>query len=411
MSSKKRLVITEEMKPYIIEKYTEYYNGNPGNKTTKDVGEELNKLFSNMFKETYNFDESAYRKIYNNYKDGFDNGLLNNASQEEIERLAKVRSKTNIERKVLQTEKIEINKIVREFAREQVIIDKIINEVKNLEPLKTPQIIKTKKANKCGILCFGDEHYGVEFEIKGLFNEIINKYNTDIFEKRMNELLSKTIEIIKKENLKKIYVYSMGDFCDGILRTSQLMKLQYGVVESTVKYMNFICNWLNKLSEYVIVEFQMTNGNHSELRMLGEPKGTFTDDNMGKIVAEMIKARLEKNKNFIFIENPTGMIYSNILNYNILGVHGEYKDMEKAIKDLSKVYNIRIDILIGGHVHHTKIETVGINSEVINVPSIMGIDKFALSLNKIANPGATFLIMTENEGITCQHNIKLGTYK
>ncbi|RAZ26028.1 hypothetical protein DK853_50035, partial [Klebsiella oxytoca] len=72
--------------------------------------------------------------------------------------------------------------------------------------------------------------------------------------------------IVRKEGFSKIYVYSMGDFEDGLLRVKQLMQLRYGVVEGTVRYADFITNWLNELTKYVEVEFQMTNGNHTELR-------------------------------------------------------------------------------------------------------------------------------------------------
>jgi hypothetical protein len=37
----------------------------------------------------------------------------------------------------------------------------------------------------------------------------------------------------------------MGDFTDGILRVGQLRKLRYGVIESTVKYANYMTYWLN----------------------------------------------------------------------------------------------------------------------------------------------------------------------
>lgn len=410
MSKRKRLTILDSMIPHIVDTYTEYYNGNPKDKTTKTIGEELNEYFSEIYNEDYKFDESAYRKVFNNYKNGYDSGMHGNANEDELTRLAKARSKINVERKVLQAEKIELNKIARETAREQVIMDRLAEEIRKLDPLVVPEIIKLKENKKAGILCFGDEHYGVEFEIKGIFGETINKYNSEIFEKRMNELLTKTIEIVQREGLQKISVYSMGDYCDGILRTSQLRKLQYGVVDSTIMYTEYISKWLNKLSEYVQVDFHMTDGNHSELRMLGEPKGTFSDDNMGKIVAYNIKTRLENNKNFKIIENPTGMIYENIFNYNILGIHGEVKDMEKAIKDLSHIYDIKTDILISGHKHHSNATNVGLYKDVITVPSIVGADSYAISINKISNPGATFLVIDENEGINCQYNIRLGNY-
>ena len=153
-----------------------------------------------------------------------------------------------------------------------------------MPPLNIPQYIKPTHTSHAYCLVFGDEHYGIEFEIKDLFGNIINAYSPEIFEKRMWILFNKTLEIIQKENIDTLNVYSMGDFSDGCLRVSQLMKLRCGVVDGTIKYADFITNWLNELTKYVRVTFQMTNGNHTELRQLGQPKGTFTEDNMGKVV-------------------------------------------------------------------------------------------------------------------------------
>jgi len=223
----------------------------------------------------------------------------------------------------------------------------------------------------------------------------------------MWDLLNQTIEICKKENVSKLNVFNMGDFSDGILRVSQLFKLRYGVIEGTVLYANFIANWLNKLSEYVVVDFQMVNGNHTELRMLGQPKSAFKNENTGIVVYDIIKNQLKNNPNFNISKNPTGLIFANLCGFNVLGIHGEVKNMEKAIKDFSKTYNTNIDILIAGHLHHSKCETVGINSEVINVPSIIGVDDFSMSLNKTSNAGATFLILEEGKGKVQEYNIKL----
>lgn len=403
-----RLTIIPEMIPYLMEKYDEYYN-NTKSTTLKDVGEELNQLFTELFGVEYRFDESAYRKTYKNIKDGIDISLINNFSEEEVQRIARARNKLQYESNMVQAQKIEVNKKIREQAREDLIISKITNAIKELAPLKFPKQ-NTKQNNnteKSGVLAFGDEHFGVSFEIKGIYGEVLNAYSPEIFENRMFDLLTQTIQIIKKEKLDKVYVFSLGDFCDGVLRTSQLMKLKYSVVDATVLYAEFISNWLNELSKHVKIEFQMVNGNHSELRMLGEPKGTFTDDNMGYIVAKMIQARLEKNPKFTFVSNPTGLIFAEISGYKFLGIHGEVKNMSNAIKEFSKTYNIIFDYLIGAHYHHARNETVGVNSEVINVPSIIGLDHYSLSLNKTSNPGATFLIIEKDKGKTCEYSIKL----
>ena len=57
--------------------------------------------------------------------------------------------------------------------------------------------------------------------------------------------------------------------------------------------------------------------------------------------------------------------------------------------------------------HHYKAETVGVNREVINVPSIIGIDDYSMSLNKTSNPGATLLIIEKDAGIGVEYKIKL----
>ena len=223
----------------------------------------------------------------------------------------------------------------------------------------------------------------------------------------MDRLLLRTVEIINREQLDTIYVFNMGDFTDGVLRVGQLKKLQLGVIDSTVRYMEYLSNWLNELSRYVNVKFQMVHGNHSELRMLGQPKGTFKDENMGKVVAAYIKARLEKNTRFEFIENPSGLIFESILGFNVLGIHGEVRDMERALRDFSAVYTTPIDYLLAGHLHHAESCTAGYRKEVIRVPSVVGVDSYSMLLNKTANAGATFFVIESSVGKCVEYPIYL----
>ena len=311
------------------------------------------------------------------------------------------------ERYKLQTEKLENNRWLRENARDELIVEKIIQAIHDLPPMEIPEVLPVIHSNKEFNLAFGDEHYNTEFEIRGLYNEILNAYSPEIFESRMWDLFNQVIEIIHKEQITKLNVFSMGDFTDGLLRVSQLMKLRYGTIEGTIKYADFICNWLNKLTNYVNIEYQMVFGNHSELRMLGQPKGTFKDDNTGLYVREIIKERLKDNPNFHMTINPTGLIFTEVCGLKLLGIHGEVKNLENALKDFSNTYNTQIDILIGGHLHHGRSECVGVNRDIISVPSIIGIDDYSLSLNKTSNAGATLFIVEEGKGKVQEYNIKL----
>ena len=381
-------------------------NGLLGDITWVEVAEFFNKEFRED--ETQYYDSSAYRKRYKNFSDAYEELFSQeNFTNEEMMTIEEHKRELEKAKIKLQTEKLEYNKWLREEARDELICEKICNEIRINSSLIAPEPIVIDKASRSAVLAFGDEHYATEFTIYGLYGEVINSYSPEIFEQRMWDLFYQTVDIIEKEHLTTLYVFALGDFTDGILRCSQLMKLRYGVVEGTVRYANFIANWLNELSKHVKVKYQMVYGNHSELRMLGQSKGTFKEENTGMFVREMIKAYLEKNPNFEMIINPTGLIFDNIEGLNVLGIHGEVKNMENAIKDFSNTYNTNIQILIGGHMHHYKAETVGINKDVINVPSIIGIDDYSMSLNKTSNPGAVLFCIEENKGVTLEYKIKL----
>ena len=367
-----------------------------------DVAEILNRELGYDYTECkYRKDFASFQKIFDANKgklvgDGYEKSI-----REQIDELKKERAK-------LQTEKLEYNKWLRENARDELIVEKLIDAVKQLQPIEVPtHVSHLNDVGKDWLLCFGDEHYGAEFEIKGLFGETLNKYNPEVFEQRMWKLLDCTIDIIQREDIGILNVFSLGDFADGVLRVGQLMKLRYGVVDATVKYMEFISRWLSELTRFCYVRFFMVDGNHTELRMFNQPKGAFKDENMGKIVASYIKARLEGNNNFEFVETTNDCIFANVAGYNIVGIHGEAKDMERAIKDLSTLYDTRIDYLVGGHLHHGEFKSTGVDKGIIRVPSIVGVDDFAMSLNRINAPGAVLLGFEEGHGKTIEYDIDL----
>lgn len=360
--------------------------------------------------ETEYREESAYRKPYQQAKRFYEAGVFEDLTTEKyIEVLKFEQRELKKERQKLSDEKLEYNRWLREQARDELIAEQICKAIK-----ETPEIVVPKKmqevapTGKAGILLLADSHYGTEFKIQGLRGEILNEYSPEIFEKRMWELLVKTIEIVKKEGLEVITVYDLGDEVDGILRVSQLMKLRYGVIDASVRYAKFMVSWLNELTKYVRVRYQMvSDSNHCQLRMLGQPKGTFKDENVATIIREKIMDKLEKNPNFEFYQNPTGYIYDNIYGFNIVGIHGETKNLAQTIKDFSHLYNLKIHLLVAGHKHHQNSENVGIASDVVSVPSIIGIDDYSMSINKASDPGATFLIVEPGKGKTVEYNIKL----
>ena len=366
--------------------------------TWKQIADVINNELGNSF------DESCYRKKVQHF-----NTMMkaNEATLFDNEEIQAQRRELEKERIKLKSEKLEYNKWLRENARDELIVEKIVDAVKQLDPITPPSYIAAEQNTRSYYLAFGDEHFGTEFQIVGLNGEILNEYSPEIFEQRMWDLLRQIVGIIYRENIGVLNVMCLGDAVDGILRVSQLMKLRYGVVESSVKYANFMAYWFNELTKYVRVNCQMTFGNHSELRMLGQPKGTFKEDNTGLFIKEILSERLRENKNFNMINNPTGLMFFDENGFNVLGIHGDVKNMERSIKDFSTVYRTRIDYLIGGHMHHLKTESVGVRQDVLSVPSIIGIDDFAMSINKSSDPGALLFVLEKGKGKVMEYDIKL----
>lgn len=354
------------------------------------------------------YTSSAYRKAYQYWN------LMNDAikncvgSDDDTTREFMIQKRElEKERKKLQTEKLEYNRWLRENAREEMIEEGIYDAISNLKPLDVPEKRVIPETNRGAVLCLADAHFNTEFEIKGLFGEVLNSYSPEIFYQRMWYLRDKVKEIVEREKLSELHIFGLGDDNDGIIRlTDNLFKLRWGMLDSTLIYADFMANWLNEVSKFVNVELYMVeDSNHNQLRLCGAPKNAFKGENLSKVIMHTIKARLHDNPCVTVRDNPTGYIYANIVGYNIMGIHGEVRSLKTAIDNLSRLYGLRLDYLVGGHKHHS--EEYGFDCEGISVGSIIGIDDYSTSLMRSSNASATMLIFEEGNGLATKHTIKL----
>lgn len=352
--------------------------------------------------------ESAYRKKYQSYKKML-NASIKQCSDITDDKISNEILRLQKERNKIQTEKIELNKNIRELARDEMIIDRIHDAITTLPSFEKPEYIKPTHNNRSYLLTLSDQHFGIEFKVVDFYNNIINEYSPEIFKERMSLLFSKLLETIEKENIDEITIFELGDYIQGLLRlNSQLMQLRYGVIESALLYAEYMATWLNELSNYVRIKYSMVkNGNHDQLRLCGAPKNAFPDENMSYVIFSFLKERLKDNDNIIILDNPTGLNYAQMSGYICIGDHGETKNTAKYINDLSRTYQLPIDYLFTGHMHHSKQEEVGIDAEAITVKSIVGVDPYGKSINKTANAGANLFVFEQGNGKVCEYTYKL----
>lgn len=355
--------------------------------------------------------EAAYRKPYQQAKKFYEQGVFSKFDEDEyIKELKEVKDSVYKEKCKIQTEKLEYNRWRREEARDELILEKLQDIINSIGKLPVPNFYPVSVENDNGwLLAFGDTHFGIEFEVPDLYGNIINAYNPEMFEIRMNELLQRTISLIEKENISVLNVWDLGDAIQGILRlNSQLMKLKYGILDSAIIYGNYLSHWINELSKYVYVRFQMVfDSNHNQIRICNAPKNAFPEENVSRIILTLMKTQLANNERVTIIENPTGMNFDSIGGYSVLGVHGELKNITKSVGDFTVAYNTPINYIVGAHIHHAKEEEVGIDYEAITIPSVVGVDPYGMSLVKTSRAGAKLIGFTEGKGKTVEYSIRL----
>lgn len=352
--------------------------------------------------------ESTYRKKYQQAKAFYDEVFSKMVSDEYHDKIAEQYRELQKERYKLQTEKLEYNRWLREDARDEMFEEKVIETlIKYSSVTNPPKPIEVTHGKRAGVLCLADCHFGKEYKIYGLFDEVINEYSPEIFYSRMEQIYNETLEQIEKENLSVLHIYNLGDSVEGFIRNSQLWSLRWGVIDSATIFGNYMGDWLRKLSEKVSVIYHQTDGNHDELRLLDGKKGQHLCESAGKIVKNCIVLKNEGNRNFKYVENKTGLIFENICGYNILGIHGEVKDLKRAISDFDNIYGTKISYLIAGHKHHAEFEECGAKKGCIGVGSIMGSDDFSMSIRTCANATATFIVFEEGKGKVDEHTYVL----
>lgn len=328
-----------------------------------------------------------------------------------LSQLEEKRGDLEREKMKLHQKKIELNESYRWQARNELFQEQIIEAIKNLDKIEVPQLknLNSIKVGSTALLCLSDFHAGSTYEIKGLYNEVVNKYDFDIMKARLWELLRK----IEDDDLiyDDMVIAICGDCFENILRISSLQKLREPVIDTVIKFSEFMANWIIEVQQQLLIPINIVTigGNHDNIRPLNS-KNQLEGENLTKLVVEFLKLRLKDCTN-IKVDDYTEVAVKTIRNVNIMFEHGEDKDLEITMSYFENLYNVTVDEIIAGHLHRPETLTVGISEfgdkQITRVGSICGIDPYAKKIRKSARPSAYFAIYDENNGKTWSRNYYL----
>ena len=307
----------------------------------------------------------------------------------------------------------EINEAYRAQNRSEALRQAVAEAAARLPEIKIPYYAPAgDAADRSLVVCIADCHYGAEWNVRGLRDETLNAYSPEIFERRMALLLRELVTILEKEGLCHVALLLCGDALDGMLRSSQLMRLRWGVVESCMRYAEYMARWVSALALHANIDVYGVDGNHSEIRPLGSKKGEFENENLEKIILWHMAERLRGVQTVRVNEQVERRKLVRVQGYSILLSHDtDTASLENAAKQAMLLYNERIDFMICGHKHRERELISGYtasgNALLLRVPSICGMDDYAQRLGYGGQPGATAMVLEKGYGRRCVYPILL----
>lgn len=345
-----------------------------------------------------------------NFVDRLSNERLDSFEEDKLESIFEAKAELEKERMKFFDEKRELRELYRNQSRNELFQEKIASAIKRLEPIRIPKVkIKDwEKVDTTALMCISDIHCGSTFEVKGLYGEVVNKYDYETMEARFWKLLDDFCE--DDICYDDITIAILGDCFENILRISSLTKLKDPVIDTVIKFSHFLSEFILEVQRRtgVPVKVITVGGNHDTARFLNS-KPDFEEENLTKLVVEFLKLRLKDCKD-IFVENYTDFYVDDIRGTSILFNHGVDKDLQTTIEYFSNLYNIDIDEIIGGHLHRPETKSIGITElgdrTITRVGSIVGTDTFAKKLRVSARPSAYVALYTD-EGKTWSRNYYL----
>lgn len=323
-------------------------------------------------------------------------------------------SKAYIERQKLRDIQNQFNKQRREWSRTELLTEAIKESASKLQPLKidTPALRADIGRKRALVLGIGDLHYGANFVVRGLYEETINAYNPTICQRRLWSILRDTVAIGEKESINTLHIFLVGDLIDGMLMQSQLTRLEYGAVESTMRVAELLAEWIADLAaSFSEVHVHSAYGNHSETRPLGSKKGDFPEENLERIVMWWLNERLRNIPHVKCDADSQRFKCINICGFEFLILHGdELRNIGSYARDAVNIYGKKIDFFVCGHYHKEQEFYAGStptgNGVIVRVPSICGVDPYAHSKGYGGKPGATAIVIEEGYGRTCVYPLQ-----
>jgi len=344
------------------------------------------------------FDESAYRKVYQSFDLIFQDikeQILDKEYLDELDQKMDEMYKQQVKTRDALREK---RKTLRDEARIEVLRDAIKESVALMPSINyvPDEKLKLSPDGNEAILCISDWHVGDKFE------NFRNTYNISVLNERINLLVEQALHHCKINNVTHLVVANLGDMIAGNIHGSIRVQSELDTIEQTKKAAFWILQVLIRLSEKIKkVTYRSCLDNHS--RVNKDYSEHIERESFAKFIDWWLELALEKEKaeaqkkgkkldvSFMQDNLDDNIGYFKCAGKNIFFVHGHLDQVNSVLQNLTFGTGIIADSVLMGHWHSDKMKNFQGRKVYLN-GSLKGTDEYAKDKRLFGDASQTLLV-------------------
>ena len=353
--------------------------------------------------------ESAYRKSYQHAKKFFDSQVFSTANGDTLENFDNIiaaERELKIATQKLRDERTDYQRSIREQARKESMLD-LVKRV--MTETVVPKVVfdngtKNWLVNSDDelVICLSDLHAGIYVD------NAWNVYDQGILEQRLQEYLTRIIDIRNLHGTRNAYIILGGDNISGYIHETLRLENNENVIEQVKRVSMAIADFIEALEPYFeCINIYSIAGNHG--RTNADKKKNVKGENFDELIPFNLdlyfrhdpKIKIWDDK----IDKTVGVFYTNA-GRPIAYVHGDFDEPSTVVKNLTMLLKVQPDAVVMGHRHHNAYESQ-YGSKVIQVGSVEGMDDYCVDRRIYGKPEQVVFITGKDQVAKCIYDILL----
>lgn len=315
---------------------------------------------------------SGYR-VYKYFQEVIENESY---TDDEFARLQDLKQEVYKEKCKLQDQRREYNKLLREGARYEHLIDVVKDGMEKVEPLALKSAYEPNPTGTEAVLIISDFHYGLEID------NVLNEYNIEIAKERLEKLLQQTIYYCTINKVHKLHIGLDGDLICGAIHLQSRVAAEEDIISQTINVSELLANFINELKGYVPeVKVWGAVGNHS--RVNADKKSNMPAENFERMIFEYISLRVPSVT--VATNGLEDWITFKVKEELVFMTHGDKDSVSNVKKHAVDLLHKVPDRIYLGHIHHMNIKDDN-GTEIVVNGSISSVDEYAMSLRCSTKP-------------------------